>query len=80
MAYVIKTLDGVVIRKTATRPYVEALVYRNAETNEVMKGDLMSSKAKHSNGQWEKTGVTYTDKILFIAKWETVVAVLKGGK
>jgi hypothetical protein len=80
MAYVIKTLDGAVVRKTATRPYVEALVYRNAETNEVFASELMSAKAKHFNGQIEHNGFSSRINAPYVAKWETVVAVLKGGK
>jgi hypothetical protein len=80
MAYTIKTVDGAVVRKTASRPYVEALVYRYTGSYEVFFAELMASKAKHFHGQIEKEGVTYKDNKPFIAKWETVIAVEKGGK
>ena len=73
MEYRIKTVDGSVVRKTATRPYVEALVYRYADTNVVFYAEMMTTKAKHFNGQIEKEYVSGNGNNI-IAKWETVIA------
>lgn len=71
--YQIKTKDGVVVRKTATRPYVEALVHRDVITKQVVYAELMSSKAKHLDGQFE--GHIYYKGQPCTSDWETVIAV-----
>lgn len=48
MKYTIKTQDGVVIRKTATKPYKEAIVARD-ENKQVILALKMTTTPKHSH-------------------------------
>jgi hypothetical protein len=73
MYYQIKTKDGVVVRKQANRPYVEALVHRCVITKEVVYAERMSSKAKHLDGQYE--GHIYINNRPCTSDWEYVIAV-----
>ena len=48
MTYIIKTQDGVVIRKTATKPYTEAIIARD-KNQQVIFAKKMTTNPKHSN-------------------------------
>ena len=72
MAYVIKTTDGVVVRKIASKPYIYARVVREVETNKVVGIFSCSTKFKAEDLKHydSKTGD------LLLCKWEAVIPTL----
>lgn len=48
--YRIKTIDGVVVRKVATRPYNQALIYR--KNNKVYAGSMTTGKFNKNTLNW----------------------------
>jgi hypothetical protein len=79
MTYVIKTTDGVVVRKIATKPYTYARVVREVETNKVIWTGSCSTKFKAED---LKEGYDTETGNLIRGKWEAVIPTLiekKGG-
>ena len=71
--YRIETRDGVVIRKQATRPYQEAIVTRK-EDGTVTYAENMTSKAKHADNEFIKSGTSSLGNLLTV-RYERVVAI-----
>jgi hypothetical protein len=80
MAYVIKTTDGVVVRKIASKDYTYARVGREVETNKVIYTGSCSTKFK-AEDLYERYDTETGNLLRF--KWEAVIPTLiekKGGQ
>lgn len=73
MEYVIKSLDGVIARKTATRPYTQAIIYRDKETNEISWVDKMTTIEKNIIGSVVKEYYSTYENRFLVGRWEQVI-------